>query len=76
MTKPTRIEPLSVVLSLSLVAIGGIVALQQTGLFAAVGTLPPVCGNGIKEGAEQCDLGQYNGPADVSDCSKKCKLNH
>lgn len=72
-----RIEPLSIVLSLSLVAIGGIVAMQQTGLFAAVsgGTLPPVCGNGKQENGEQCDLGSKNDVDGRSTCSTKCKLN-
>ena len=38
----------------------------------------PVCGNGIKEPGEQCDLGKANGAPGCSpkvcDCDSDCKL--
>ncbi len=75
MRSPRRVQPLSILLSFSLVAIVGIVALQQTSFFQAEAAVSRgYCGDGIKNGTEQCDLGIHNGPRAQSRCSKQCTL--
>lgn len=71
MPKSRHYQPLSILFSVSAVALCSIIAAQQFGpTLTAASTTNTLCGDHTKQGSEECDLGTDNVPRPTSDCSR------